>query len=64
LVTPELDGGPVLGQTEVEIEIDETVESLASKVLIEEHELYPKVLLKFTNQIRKSQRAENVSDAF
>ena len=64
LVTPELDGGPVLGQTEVEIEIDETEESLASKVLIQEHDLYPKVLLKFTNQIRKSQRAENISEAF
>ena len=58
LVTAELDGGPVLGQTEVEIDIDETVESLASKVLIEEHELYPKVLLNFTNQIRKSLKAE------
>tara|TARA_B100000963_G_scaffold345974_1_gene350666 strand:+ start:108 stop:719 length:612 start_codon:yes stop_codon:yes gene_type:complete len=64
LVTPELDGGPVLAQTEVEIESDETVESLASKVLIEEHDLYPKVLLKFSNQIRKSQKAENISDAF
>ena len=53
LVTPELDGGPVLGQTEVTIKKNETAESLASKVLIEEHVLYPKVLLNFSNQIRK-----------
>jgi len=53
LVTPELDGGPVLAQTEVAIEENETAESLASKVLIEEHVLYPKVLLSFSNQIRK-----------
>ncbi len=53
LVTPELDGGPVLAQTEVAIKKNETAESLASKVLIEEHILYPKVLLNFSNQIRK-----------
>ena len=53
LVTPELDGGPVLAQTEVVIKKNETAESLASKVLIEEHVLYPKVLLNFSNQIRK-----------
>ena len=59
LVTPELDGGPVLAKTEVEIQKDETVESLASKVLIEEHKLYPKVLLKFSNQIIKSMGGNN-----
>ena len=53
LVTPELDGGPVLAQTEVAIKKNETAKSLASKVLIEEHVLYPKVLLNFSNQIRK-----------
>tara|TARA_B100000212_G_scaffold177184_1_gene133388 strand:- start:108 stop:710 length:603 start_codon:yes stop_codon:yes gene_type:complete len=59
LVTPELDGGPVLAKTEVEIQKNETVESLASKVLIEEHKLYPKVLLKFSNQIIKSMGENN-----
>ena len=59
LVTPELDGGPVLAKTEVEIQKNETVESLASKVLIEEHKLYPKVLLKFSNQIIKSMGTNN-----
>mgnify|MGYP001162830753 FL=1 len=59
LVTPELDGGPVLAQTEVVIRKNETEKSLASKVLFEEHVLYPKVLLSFSNQIRKTLDAEN-----
>ena len=59
LVTPELDGGPVLAQREVVIKINETEKSLASKVLFEEHVLYPKVLLSFSNQIRKTLDAEN-----
>ena len=59
LVTPELDGGPVLAQSEVAIKKNETEKSLASKVLFEEHVLYPKVLLSFSNQIRKTLDAEN-----
>ena len=59
LVTPKLDGGPVLAQTVVAIQKNETIESLASKVLIEEHKLYPKVLLNFSNQIIKSVGADN-----
>ncbi len=59
LVTPELDGGPVLAQSQVAIKKNETEKSLASKVLFEEHVLYPKVLLSFSNQIRKTLDAEN-----
>ena len=59
LVTPELDGGPVLAQSEVVIKKNETEKSLASKVLFEEHVLYPKVLLSFSNQLRKTLDAEN-----
>jgi phosphoribosylglycinamide formyltransferase-1 len=59
LVTSELDGGPILGQTQVSIDKNETVGSLAAKVLIEEHLLYPKVLLNFSNQIRRSKDVEN-----
>ena len=59
LVTPELDGGPVLAQSEVVIKKNETEKSLALKVLFEEHVLYPKVLLSFSNQIRKTLDAEN-----
>ena len=58
LVTAELDGGPVLAQTEVLIEKNETVDSLKAKVLIQEHVLYPKVLLNFSNHLRKSLEAK------
>ncbi len=53
LVTPELDGGPVLAQTQVSIQKNETVASLRAKVLAEEHKLYPKVLFNFSNEIKK-----------
>ena len=59
LVTAELDGGPVLAQTKVLIEKNETADSLKAKVLIQEHVLYPKVLLNFSNHLRKSLEAEN-----
>ena len=59
LVTAELDGGPVLAQTKVSIEKNETVDSLKAKVLIHEHVLYPKVLLNFSNHLRKSLKSEN-----
>lgn len=59
LVTAELDGGPVLAQTKVLIGKNETVDSLKAKVLIQEHVLYPKVLLNFSNHLRKSLEAEN-----
>jgi phosphoribosylglycinamide formyltransferase-1 len=44
LVTPELDGGPVLMQAEVPVLPGDTPESLAARVLIEEHKLYPQAL--------------------
>jgi phosphoribosylglycinamide formyltransferase 1 len=44
LVTPELDGGPVLLQAEVPVLPGDTPESLAERVLIEEHKLYPQAL--------------------
>ena len=58
LVTAELDGGPVLAQTKVLIGKNETVDSLKAKVLIQEHVLYPKVLLNFSNHLKKSLKAE------
>ncbi|MEO1562481.1 MAG: phosphoribosylglycinamide formyltransferase [Pseudomonadota bacterium] len=47
LVTAELDGGPVLGQARVPILPDDTAESLAARILPEEHKLYPKVLREY-----------------
>lgn len=44
LVTPELDDGPVLGQTRVAVLPGDTPDTLAARVLIAEHQLYPRVL--------------------
>lgn len=54
LVTPELDDGPVLGQTRVEITPDDTPTSLAARVLVAEHDLYPAVLRQFCTDFRHS----------
>jgi len=52
LVTAELDGGPILAQRKVVIDKTDTAETLSSKVLEEEHLLYPEVLLNFTHHIK------------
>ena len=46
-VTAELDGGPILGQARVAVGAEDTPESLAAKVLVMEHQLYPAVLRRF-----------------
>jgi phosphoribosylglycinamide formyltransferase-1 len=43
-VTPELDGGPVILQATVPIASDDTPESLAQRVHLEEHRIYPQVI--------------------
>jgi phosphoribosylglycinamide formyltransferase 1 len=43
-VTPELDGGPVIAQASVPILAGDTEETLAARVLVEEHKLYPQAL--------------------
>lgn len=47
VVTAALDDGPVLGQTPVAIIPGEDVEQLANRVLVAEHELYPRILAGF-----------------
>ena len=49
LVTAALDGGPVLGQGRVDILPDDTPDSLATRILPLEHQLYPEVLRKFAS---------------
>jgi len=44
IVTDNLDDGPILGQAEVAVLPDDTPETLAERVLIAEHQLYPRVL--------------------
>jgi len=46
-VTPALDDGPVLGQATVPVRPGDTPETLAARVLEQEHRLYPEVLRRF-----------------
>lgn len=46
-VTAELDGGPILGRARVPILPEDNAASLAARVLVEEHKLYPAVLKRF-----------------
>jgi phosphoribosylglycinamide formyltransferase 1 len=50
LVTAELDAGPLLGQTPVAVLPGDTAESLAARVLIAEHQLYPRCLAALVSQ--------------
>lgn len=51
IVTEELDGGEILGQAEVRIEARDTAETLAERVLREEHRLYPRVVAQWIQQL-------------
>ncbi|KII17845.1 MULTISPECIES: phosphoribosylglycinamide formyltransferase [Phaeobacter] len=46
-VTAVLDDGPILGQARVDVDAADTPETLAAKVLVEEHKLYPAVLRRY-----------------
>jgi phosphoribosylglycinamide formyltransferase-1 len=48
-VTPVLDDGPILGQARVDIAPDDTPDTLAARVLVQEHRLYPAVLHRFAS---------------
>lgn len=43
-VTAELDHGPIIDQAIIQIEAQDTEDSLADKLLIEEHKMYPRVV--------------------
>lgn len=47
LVTAALDDGPILGQATVPVLDDDTPDTLAARVLVQEHRLYPAVLRRF-----------------
>ena len=51
LVTPELDGGPVLLQAEVPVLPEDTADVLAARVLREEHRIYPQALALLSHRI-------------
>ena len=48
-VSPRLDSGKIIMQKKIKIKKDDTPKKLAKRVLIEEHKLYPKAILKIFN---------------
>ena len=52
-VTPVLDDGPILGQARVPVIAGDTAETLAARVLVQEHRLYPAVLCRFAEGDRR-----------
>lgn len=52
LVTSELDSGDILGQVEVAVLPNDTLEALAERVLIAEHQLYPRVISQYLGRAR------------
>lgn len=52
LVTPDLDSGEILGQVQVAVLSGDTPASLAERVLIAEHQLYPRVIGQFLGRTR------------
>lgn len=48
-VTEEVDAGPILGQRCVPVEEDDTVDTLARRILEQEHILYPEIIQKIAN---------------
>jgi phosphoribosylglycinamide formyltransferase-1 len=46
-VTEVLDHGPLLGQARVPVLPGDTAETLAARVLVQEHKLYPAVLRRY-----------------
>ena len=44
LVTPELDGGPIIIQACVPVRSDDTSDSLSARILTEEHRIYPEAV--------------------
>ncbi len=49
-VTQQVDGGPILDQTAVRVEPDDTLESLTARVHAAEHELLPAVIARLSQQ--------------
>lgn len=52
LVTPELDSGDILGQVEVAVLPNDTPATLAERVLVAEHQLYPRVVGQYLGRTR------------
>ena len=53
-MTGDLDGGDILGQVEVAVLPGDDAEALAVRVLIAEHQLYPRILSQYATRARDS----------
>ena len=51
-VTPELDAGPVIAQAVVPVLPGDDADSLAARVLVEEHKIYPAALARVAASLR------------
>ena len=52
IVTAELDDGPIILQAEVPVLMNDTPETLAARVLKEEHRIYPQALAKVARELQ------------
>ena len=59
LVTEELDDGPVIAQSKVKIRPRDTAETLAERVLKEEHKLYPRAVDAYCRILARSEGVTN-----
>jgi phosphoribosylglycinamide formyltransferase-1 len=50
-VSHEMDAGPIIMQSQVQVNDDDNLETLSQKILIKEHEIYPLTLEKICNKI-------------
>ena len=48
-VSSKLDAGEIIMQKKVKVNSNETAETLAKKILVQEHKLYPKAIVKIFN---------------
>lgn len=58
-VTAALDDGPILGQARIDVEPNDTPNTLATRLLPHEHALYPAVLRRFANGDRRPVHLSN-----
>jgi phosphoribosylglycinamide formyltransferase-1 len=61
-VTEELDGGPLIIQVKVPVEADDDLDSLAGRVLTQEHLIYPTAIRWFAEGRLRMQGAQAVKD--
>jgi formyltetrahydrofolate-dependent phosphoribosylglycinamide formyltransferase len=62
LVTPELDSGPIIAQAKVKILPRDDPDTLAARVLEEEHLLYPIALEEYARALRASEETPDDAD--